>query len=79
MNKEADQEDHTDNEDRLPYITTHLATCVVYAFYKCAGAKRMQEIWRQIQDKWRDMSLEDRERVQRAVDRFKREDGMYIV
>lgn len=48
------------------------------AFYKCAGLKRMFEVWDEVQDKWPGMSLRDRKKIQSVVDEKVREAGVYL-
>ncbi|RMY25612.1 hypothetical protein D0867_00610 [Hortaea werneckii] len=50
-------------EDRAPYVTRTLAHAAVRAFYKCAGPNRMQEVWKEIEDRWRDAEDEHKESI----------------
>lgn len=66
------------NEHLPPYFTPRMAIAILSAFYRCAGAKRMLQVWEQIQHRWPEMSAQDEARVQRVVRRFRAEDDMYI-
>ncbi|KAI6862234.1 hypothetical protein KC338_g3213 [Hortaea werneckii] len=50
-------------EDRAPYVTRTLAHAVVRAFYKSAGSNRMREVWKEIEDRWRDAEDEHKESI----------------
>lgn len=66
-------------EDKTPYFTRALAHSVLRAFYKCAGRKKMLEVWSDIRTRWVDMESEDRGTIQELVDKLVREDSVYIV
>ncbi|KAK3714219.1 hypothetical protein LTR37_008021 [Vermiconidia calcicola] len=74
---EDDEEDLLPHEHRPPFFTPRLAERVLYAFYKCAGAKKMRQVWTQIQARWADMSEDDHARVKEHVDRLGTDDGRY--
>ena len=61
-------------EDDKPYFSALLAERAVHAFYKCAGQKRMLEVWAQIQECWGGMSGGERTVVEECVLRLVRED-----
>lgn len=84
---EADPESHDDPDDngsegseleRAPYFTKSLAVAAVRAFHKCAGKKRMLEVWEEIRERWGDMDGDERDWVQGTIDKLVREDAMYI-
>ncbi|KAI6849469.1 hypothetical protein KC332_g1869 [Hortaea werneckii] len=50
-------------ENRAPYVTRTLAHAVVRAFYKCAGPNRMREVWKEIEERWRDAEDEHKESI----------------
>jgi len=64
--------------ERAPYFTPSLAIAALRAFYKCAGTKRMLEVWREIRERWRDMDGEDTLHVQTTVDKLCRADSVYV-
>ncbi|KAK3071040.1 hypothetical protein LTR53_009377, partial [Teratosphaeriaceae sp. CCFEE 6253] len=66
-------------EDRAPYFTLTLALAAIRAWYKCAGLPRMLEVWQEIRSRWDKMSVDDREVVQKLVDRLVGEGNIYVV
>ncbi|KAF2771358.1 hypothetical protein EJ03DRAFT_325789 [Teratosphaeria nubilosa] len=64
--------------ERAPYITRGAAHALVRAFYRCAGRKRMVEVWKEIQDRWKDVDPEDRSSVEHSVQRMIQQDSIYI-
>jgi hypothetical protein len=79
------EEDEADNEDnalsheiRPPYFTPNLARVVIHAFYKCAGRKRMLQAWAEIQERWTDMTPDDKTDLQRHVNRLVADDSRYV-
>lgn len=65
------------NEDTPPYFTPKLAERALYAFYKCAGRKKMLQVWAQIQERWEEMSPDDRMYVEEHLERLVRDDSKY--
>ena len=65
-------------EDRAPYFTRSLAHGVLRAFYKCAGRKKMLEVWTEIQSRWTEMDADDERTVQQLVEKLVREDSIYL-
>lgn len=63
--------------DRPTYFAKGLAMAAVHAFYKCTGSKRMLEVWDEILARWEHPPVDERERVQDAVDRMLRQDSIY--
>jgi pentatricopeptide repeat protein len=79
------EEDDAHNEDnalsheiRPPYFTPNLARVVIHAFYKCAGRKRMLQAWAETQDRWTDMTPDDKTDLQRHVNRLVADDSRYV-
>nr|POF16568.1 pentatricopeptide repeat-containing protein [Quercus suber] len=64
--------------ERPPYFMRDLVLNALAAFYKCAGRKRMLEVWADVQRRWRDMTAEDRARIKVLVDKFVQEDSIYM-
>ena len=64
--------------DRPPYFAPPLTIRALRAFYKCAGPKKMLQVWGDIQDRWRDMDAEQREKIQGAVAEMVDEDSLYM-
>jgi hypothetical protein len=76
---EADKEDNAlSHEGRPPYFTLNLARVVIHAFYKCAGRKRMLQVWAEIQERWTDMTADDKTDLQRHVNRLVVDDSRYV-
>ena len=65
------------NEDTPPFFTAPLAKRAIEAFYKCAGRKRMLQVWAQIQERWEGMSGDDRIHVEEHVQRLVRDDSRH--
>ncbi|KAF2864045.1 hypothetical protein K470DRAFT_254371 [Piedraia hortae CBS 480.64] len=61
-----------------PFFSRATVQIALKAFYKCAGAAKMQEVWKYIKTRWKNMGPADEEIVQRLVDRLSRGDGTYI-
>jgi hypothetical protein len=61
-------------EDAPTHFSVRIAAKVILAFYKCVGARRVREVWSEIQEHWPEMRDWERERVQRVVDRVVRDD-----
>ncbi|KAK0256140.1 hypothetical protein B0A54_01079 [Friedmanniomyces endolithicus] len=64
-------------EDHAPCFTRGLANAAIGAWYKCAGRKKMLEVWEVVREKG-DMSTEDLVVVQNLVNRLVREDSAYV-
>ncbi|EMC97490.1 hypothetical protein BAUCODRAFT_454234 [Baudoinia panamericana UAMH 10762] len=64
--------------NRAPYFTAGLAKAAVRAFNKCTGKKKMLQVWDEIKDRWKDMPASDEETIQQVVDRFVKDDSMYV-
>ncbi|KAK4549902.1 hypothetical protein LTR36_005203 [Oleoguttula mirabilis] len=74
LSEDAEQSE----EDKAPYFTKALAHGVLRAFFKCAGRKKMLEVWEEIKAKWVDMEADDRRILQELVEHLVREDSVYI-
>lgn len=83
---DAREELEDDDEDTDP-PPSHLAPTqfrastvrlALAAFYKCAGAKRMVEVWEEVQHEWSDMSDADRRNVESLVAENIKAAGMYV-
>lgn len=57
-------------ENRAPYVTRTLAHAVVRAFFKCAGPNRMQEVWKEVEDRWRDAEDEHKESIRALMQKL---------
>ncbi|RMY99374.1 hypothetical protein D0862_07160 [Hortaea werneckii] len=57
-------------EDHAPYVTRTLAHAAIRAFYKCAGPNRMQKVWKEIEDRWRDAEDEHKESIRALMRRL---------
>ncbi|KAK6430574.1 hypothetical protein LTR95_013269 [Oleoguttula sp. CCFEE 5521] len=69
----APDDDMDDSYDRrVPVITAVLATTVLRAFYQCKGTARMQEVYEQIQDRWRPDNPNELANVKTMVDEIAR-------
>lgn len=66
------------HEERLPYYTPNLARVVISAFYKCAGRKRMLQVWAEIEDCWTDMPESHRSELQIHVNKLVADDSRYV-
>lgn len=77
-NAESKEKAEQSEMQRPLYFTVTLALAALHAFYRCAGRKRMLEVWQDISARWEDASLDERSRIQNAVDQMVREDSMYI-
>ena len=75
---EASLEPEQSEEDRAPYFTRSLAHGVLRAFYKCAGRKKMLDVWTEIQSRWTEMDMDDERTVQQLVEKLVREDSIYL-
>lgn len=80
-------EDHLDIHTGLDPLPSHLAPmefrpgvvmAALGAFYKCAGVKRMLEVWEEVQKKWPNMSAAERRRIEGAVGENVRKAEIYI-
>jgi len=61
-------------EDRPVSFSSFMCSRVIHAFYKCAGPKRVLAVWKQIQERWTDMSEDERVSVRGHVERVVRDD-----
>ncbi|KAK6441068.1 hypothetical protein LTR95_002698 [Oleoguttula sp. CCFEE 5521] len=69
----APDDDVDDSYDRrTPMITAAMATTVLRAFYQCKGRARMQEVYEQIQDRWRPDDPNELANVKAMVDEIAR-------
>ena len=75
---EAGEDDMLSHEDRPPFFTPNLARVVIYAFYKCAGRRRMVRVWAEIQERWTDLSLDDKLQLGWHVDKLVMDDSRYV-
>jgi hypothetical protein len=75
---EDGEDDSLSHEERPPFFTPNLARVVIYAFYKCAGRKRMLQVWAEIQERWMDLSLDDKLQLGRHVDKLVMDDSRYV-
>lgn len=84
--EEADHDDGAldDDDESLP---SHLAPntfrsaaviSALVAFYQCAGARRMMEVWDEVQVKWTEMDDRDRRRIGDIVAEKCREAAIYV-
>lgn len=62
----------------IPYISRQLAERAVYAFYKCAGRKKMLLIWQQFQERWKEVTADDKAFIEDIVQRLVQEDSRYM-
>lgn len=85
-NPEENNADGDDEED-LDAPPSHLSPtefrpgpimAALAAFYKCAGLKRMLEVWEEVQELWDDMGEGDRRRIEDVVAEKRREAGVYV-
>ncbi|KAK5138331.1 hypothetical protein LTR08_003392 [Meristemomyces frigidus] len=75
---EGSVEPEESEEDRAPYFTRSLAHGVLRAFYKCAGRKKMLEVWTEIQGRWTDVDDDDERALKALIEKLVREDSMYV-
>ena len=75
---EDGEDDSLSREERPPFFTPNLARVVIYAFYKCAGRKRMLQVWAEIQERWTDLSLDDKIQLGRHADKLVMDDSRYV-
>nr|OQO28698.1 hypothetical protein B0A51_05739 [Rachicladosporium sp. CCFEE 5018] len=69
----APDDDVDDSYDRrTPVITAAMATTVLRAFYQCKGRARMQEVYEQIQNRWRPDDSNELANVKAMVDEIAR-------
>ena len=83
----VEESDLVDNDSEDEYTPPHLAAMryrpatvisALVAFYKCAGARRMLEVWDEVQSRWTEMSEHDRQRIDDIVTKKCREAAAYI-
>jgi pentatricopeptide repeat protein len=56
-------------ESRAPYFTVALTCVALRAFHRCAGRRRMLQVWQEIQSQlWQGMTMDQRLEVQETVD-----------
>jgi hypothetical protein len=56
-------------ETRAPYFTVALTCVALKAFHRCAGRRRMLQVWQEIQLRlWQGMTMDQRLEVQQMVD-----------
>ena len=72
--EEDDDAPELSNEETPPYFTPGLAKQALRAFYKCAGRKRMLEVWTEIQQRWITMNSDERARMEEVVRRLRMDD-----
>jgi pentatricopeptide repeat protein len=59
-------------EDKAPYFTCSMAVVATLAFHRCCGRRRMLAVWAEVQGRWRDMRVEDRQRVEDVLGEIER-------
>lgn len=76
---EAELMQETPEMMRSVYFTRTVAYDVLHAFYKCTGPRRVSQVWQEILARWTDASEDDKEQVQKLVDKMLVANGMYNV
>lgn len=85
--KSSDRDAEEKEEEDTDPLPSHLAPtefrvgpimAALGAFYKCAGPKRMVEVWDEVQEHWRDLGDDDRRRIEGLVADKIREAGIYL-
>ncbi|KAK3673846.1 hypothetical protein LTR78_006401 [Recurvomyces mirabilis] len=64
-------------EDREPFFTKTAVRAALMAWYKCAGTRRMLEVWEEIKELWDDMPEDDRKVLEGLVERLGSEGSIY--
>ncbi|KAK5116728.1 hypothetical protein LTR62_007402 [Meristemomyces frigidus] len=65
-------------EDRSPYFSRPLVHAAIRAWYKCAGTKKVLAVWREVQERWKDCSDDDRIVIESLVHKLELEDSVYL-
>ena len=72
------EDDPLSHEDKPPYFTFGLARTALYAFYRCAGRKRLLQVWAQMQECWMDVTPDEKMQLQHRVNRLVVDDSRYV-
>ncbi|KAK4575248.1 hypothetical protein LTR86_001100 [Recurvomyces mirabilis] len=64
-------------EDRKPFFTKTAVRAALMAWYKCAGSRRMLEVWEEVKELWTEMSEDDRRVLEGLVERLGGEGSIY--
>lgn len=75
---DSDKVPGTAELDRAPYFTLPMAKAIVRSFYRCAGRRRMVEVWNEILHQWQDLSRDERLVVQQIVDMYVQAGNAYV-
>lgn len=76
-----------DSDDDVEPTPSHLAPmefrpgpimAALAAFYKCAGLRRMLEVWDEVQMAWKDMSDAERRSIEGVVAEKRKDAGVYV-
>lgn len=76
---EAELMEETPEMMRSVYFTRTVAYDVLHAFYKCTGPRRVSQVWQEILARWTDASEDDKEQVQKLVDKMVVANGRYNI
>lgn len=75
---DSDRVPGTAELDRAPYFTLPMAKAIIRSFYRCAGRRRMVEVWSEIVHRWDDVPREDRLVLQQIVDTYVQAGDAYV-